>query len=128
MKKYLVVIALLLLAAVALTGCGQSPEKLNNRGNEAFADQDYENALLAYSGAQEDAPEMAEPYYNAANTHYRLEDYEQAQQQIEQALVSEEHLERPRPEQLLQSGQYLLPGPAVRSRHRGLQGSPAPEP
>jgi Ca-activated chloride channel family protein len=92
MKKYLVMIAFL-LAAVVLTGCSQSPEKLNNKGNEAFAEQDYEDALLAYSGAQENAPEMAEPYYNAANAHYRLQDYEQAQQQIEQALVGEEHLE-----------------------------------
>ena len=93
MKKHLVVIALLLLAAMALTGCGQSVEKLNNKGNEAFANQDYDSALLAYNDAQEDAPEMAEPYYNAANTHYRQEDYEQAQQQIERALVGEEHLE-----------------------------------
>jgi Ca-activated chloride channel family protein len=40
--------------------------------------------------AQEDAPEVAEPHYNAANSHYRLQDYEQAQGEIEQALVGEE--------------------------------------
>ena len=93
MKKLLITIPILLLAVVALAGCGGSAETLNNKGNEAFADQDYEGALTAYLGAQEDAPEMAEPHYNAANSHYRLEDYQQAQQEIEQALVGEERQE-----------------------------------
>ena len=90
MKKLLILIPILLLAVVALAGCGQSAETLNNKGNEAFADQDFEGALTAYLGAQEDVPEMAEPHYNAANSHYRMEDYQQAQQEIEQALVGEE--------------------------------------
>ena len=90
MKKLLILIPILLLAVVALAGCGQSAETLNNKGNEAFAEQDYEGALTAYLGAQEDVPEMAEPHYNAANSHYRMEDYQQAQQEIEQALVGEE--------------------------------------
>jgi len=90
MKKLLIFLPILLLAVVALAGCGQSAETLNNKGNEAFADQDYEGALTAYLGAQEDVPEMAEPHYNAANSHYRMEDYPQAQQEIEQALVGEE--------------------------------------
>ena len=33
---------------------------------------------------------MAEPHYNAANTHYRLEDYGQALGELEQALTSGE--------------------------------------
>jgi Ca-activated chloride channel family protein len=90
MKKLFVFIPILLLAVIALAGCGQSAETLNNKGNEAFAEQDYEGALTAYLGAQEDVPEMAEPHYNAANSHYRMEDYQQAQQEIEQALVGEE--------------------------------------
>jgi Ca-activated chloride channel family protein len=93
MKKTWLFIPILLLAALALTACGQSAEKLNNDGNEAFANQDYQGALMAYHQAQEEAPELAEPHYNEANTHYRLEDYEQAQQQIEQALVSGEDQE-----------------------------------
>jgi len=90
MKKLLIFLPILLLAVVALAGCGQSAETLNNKGNEAFADQDFQGALTAYLGAQEDVPEMAEPHYNAANSHYRMEDYQQAQQEIEQALVGEE--------------------------------------
>ena len=103
MKKLLFLIPVLLLSAVALTGCGASAESLNNKGNEAFAEQDYEGALTAYLQAQEDAPEVAEPHYNAANTHYRLEDYEQAQAKIEQALVGEE-----RQENLDQNSYYNL--------------------
>lgn len=103
MKKTWRFIPVLLLAALALTACGQSAEQLNNDGNQAFANQDYEGALAAYHQAQEDAPELAEPHYNEANTHYRLEDYEQAQQQIEQALVSGEG-----PEALDQSSYYNL--------------------
>ena len=90
MKKLLVWIPLLLLGALALTGCGSSAERLNNDGNEAFAEQDYEGALMAYHQAEEESPELAEPHYNAANTHYRQEAYDQAQQEIEQALVSDE--------------------------------------
>jgi Ca-activated chloride channel family protein len=90
MKKTLVFLPILLLAVLALAGCGQSAEKLNNEGNEAFASQDYEGAMMAYHQAQEEAPELAEPHYNAANTHYRQAGYEQAQQEIEQALVTEE--------------------------------------
>ncbi|HSR30318.1 MAG TPA: tetratricopeptide repeat protein [Anaerolineae bacterium] len=103
MRKTLVLISILLLAALAVAGCGQSAEKLNNKGNEAFASQDYQGALTAYRQAQEDVPELAEPHYNAANTHYRLEDYEQAQLRIEQALVSED-----RREALGQSSYYNL--------------------
>ncbi len=88
MKKRLVLIPLFLLAGLALIGCGSSAERLNNDGNEAFGEQDYEGAMLAYRQAQEESPELAEPHYNAANTHYRQEAYDQAQQEIEQALVS----------------------------------------
>jgi len=90
MKRPVVLIPFLFLAALALTGCGSSAEKLNNQGNEAFAAQDYDGALTAYNQAQEQSPKLAEPHYNSANTHYRQGAYDQAQQQIELALVSEQ--------------------------------------
>ena len=83
-KKFalLMIIAILLLAA-----CSPSAEELNNRGNKAFAGQDYKGALSAYQEAQDKSPETAESYYNAANTHYRRKDYQQAQQQLQQGLT-----------------------------------------
>jgi tetratricopeptide (TPR) repeat protein len=89
MKRLWIFVPVLLLVALALAGCGTSAEKLNAEGNEAFTEQNYEEALVAYTQAQEDAPELAEPYYNAANAYYREADYGQSQQQIEQALVGE---------------------------------------
>ncbi len=90
MKKLIVLAPTLLLLVLALASCGQSAERLNNDGNEAFANQDYTGSLVAYQQAAGESPELAEPHYNAANSHYRLEDYEQAQQEIEQALLGEE--------------------------------------
>ena len=86
MKKLIALAPVLLLLTLALASCGQSAEKLNNDGNDAFAAQDYAGSLVAYQQAVEESPELAEPYYNAANSFYRLEDYEQAQQGIEQVL------------------------------------------
>jgi Ca-activated chloride channel family protein len=83
----------LILVALALGACGQSAGRSNNAGNEAFENQEYDAALLAYHQAGDESPELAEPHYNAANTHYRLEDYENALAQIEAALVSEESTE-----------------------------------
>jgi Ca-activated chloride channel family protein len=90
MKKALLM-PLLILAALALVGCGSTAEKLNNEGNEAFAQEDYEGALLAYNQAQGESPELAEPHYNAASAHYKKEAYDQAQQEIEGALLAEQH-------------------------------------
>jgi len=103
MNRRLALIAILFLAALVLAGCGQSAGKLNSEGNKAFAEQDYDGALVAYQRAEEEAPQVAEPHYNAANTHYRTEDYEQARQEIEQALVGE-----PEQEGLDQNSYYNL--------------------
>ncbi len=127
MKKLIVLAPILLLLVLALASCGQTAETLNNEGNEAFANQDYTGALVAYQQAAGEAPELAEPYYNAANTYYRLEDYEQAQQGIEQALLGEESQPEPGPEQPLQPGQHILPDRAVRDGHRGVQRGAASE-
>jgi Ca-activated chloride channel family protein len=88
MKK--LVIPVLILLALAVAACGQSAEQLNKTGNEAFTNEDYSGALTAYLQAQDESPELAEPHYNAANSHYRLEAFDQAQQEIQQTLVNEE--------------------------------------
>ena len=89
MSKVKKLLPFMFVLALALVACGQSPQQLNNDGNEAFLEQDYPAALAAYEQAQTDSPDLAEPHYNAASVHYRQEDYEQAQEEIEQALVKE---------------------------------------
>jgi Ca-activated chloride channel family protein len=88
MKKILLPLALASL--LILTACGPSAEKLNNQGNEAFQNQDYPTALAAYQQAQGESPELAEPHYNAANSHYRQEQYEEAQKELEQTLAKDQ--------------------------------------
>lgn len=85
-KQHLIII----LIALTLASCGESVGKINNQGNEAYARQEYDSALEAYRNAQVESPDLAEPYYNAANTYYRQEDYQQAQLQNQQALRSAE--------------------------------------
>jgi len=82
MKRIIFLLALML----TVTACGQSAGRLNNKGNRAFADRDYAAALEAYQSAQAQAPDVAEPYYNAANAYYRQENYRQAALQAEQSL------------------------------------------
>jgi tetratricopeptide (TPR) repeat protein len=84
-KTQLIIIGLLVLF---LAACGADPAaKLNNEGNSAYDEQAYLEALELYQNAQIEHPELAEPYYNAANAFYRAGDYEQALAQMEQALL-----------------------------------------
>ena len=52
--------------------------KVNRDANQAFDDEDYQQALDGYERVSEEWPELPEPVYNAASAHYELEEYEQA--------------------------------------------------
>ena len=91
-----VAFAAIALAAIA---CGRAEPLANNRGNEAFAEQDYDGALLEYQAAQAENPERPELFYNSANVHYRNGDYQEARADIQQALLSAD-------ERLTQSGVF----------------------
>jgi Ca-activated chloride channel homolog len=56
-------------------------------GNQAYAAQDYETALQHYMAAQAQAPSQVEPAYNAANTYYRQNALDKAQQALEPMLA-----------------------------------------
>ncbi len=83
-KPYL--LFLILIFGLLLAACSPSAEKLNQDGNQAFTEQAYLEALEAYQNAQLESPELAEPYYNASNAYYRQGQYEQALEQLQQAL------------------------------------------
>lgn len=80
--------------SLLLAACSAPAEKLNLEGNEAYAEQAYLEALQLYQSAQIESPELAEPYYNAANAFYRQGDYPAALEQLQMALqyVDEESL------------------------------------
>lgn len=107
--KYLFILILLILT-LSLTACGASVEKLNKRGNEAYIKQMYEEALVAYQAAQIESPELAEPYYNAANTLYRQGNYAEAVKQLSYALSFADD------ESIKQSGLYNLGNNAYNSQ------------
>ena len=69
-----------------LAACSSPAEQLNQEGNQAFTEQAYLEALELYQSAQLESPELAEPYFNAANTYYRQGDYPTALEQMQMAL------------------------------------------
>ena len=90
------IIFLIVISASALlmAACSAPAEKLNQEGNQAFAEQAYLEALDLYQSAQVESPELAEPYFNAANSFYRQGDFPAALEQMQMALqyVDEEAL------------------------------------
>lgn len=74
--------ALFIVLLLSISACSPAPERLNNQGNRAFGQGDYDIALQDYLDAQAELPERVEPGYNAANTHYRQDDFQAAQQRL----------------------------------------------
>jgi Ca-activated chloride channel homolog len=56
-------------------------------GNQAYTAKNYDTALQRYTAAQTQAPGQVEPAYNAANTYYRQNVLDKAQQTLEQTLA-----------------------------------------
>ena len=86
MKKYYIILPILLLTALAMSACGSSVERTLDSGNQAYVEQDYQQAMEKYGQAMEMDPELGEPTYNLANTLYRLEAFEEAGQFLAQAI------------------------------------------
>ncbi|HSO27139.1 MAG TPA: tetratricopeptide repeat protein, partial [Anaerolineales bacterium] len=77
----------LLAGGLFLVTRNDSPAaRLLRQGNQAFASDNFMDALGLYQLAQTRFPELAEPFYNAANALYRQESYPDAIAQIDQAL------------------------------------------
>jgi len=77
---------LLLTLALLSVACAPEVTRHNSAGNELFATGAYDEALSAYRQAQVNDPDVAEPYYNAANALNRQGNLEGAQAQSGQAL------------------------------------------
>lgn len=92
-KKFIILIVIS-ASTLLMAACSAPAEKLNQEGNQAFAEQAYLEALDLYQSAQVESPELAEPYFNAANSYYRQGDYPAALEQMQMALqyVDEEAL------------------------------------
>jgi Ca-activated chloride channel family protein len=69
-----------------LSSCAPGIVQHNNAGNERFAQEAFDEAIAEYRQAQVDAPDQAEPYYNAANAYNRQSQFDAALAQAQQAL------------------------------------------
>lgn len=89
-----IILVLIFASAALLAACSAPAEKMNQEANQAFAEQAYLEALELYQSAQVKSPQLAEPYFNAANTLYRQGDFSAALEQMQTALqlVDEEGL------------------------------------
>ncbi|XP_054381070.1 tetratricopeptide repeat protein 12 isoform X3 [Pongo abelii] len=65
-------------------------DALKEKGNEAFAEGNYETAILCYSEGLEKLKDMKVLYTNRAQAYMKLEDYEKALVDCEWALKSRE--------------------------------------
>jgi len=90
-----------LIAVVFLSACGPSAARYNNQGNQEFAAEKYDEALNGYTSAQQEDPDLAEPYYNAGNAFHRKDDFEAAIARTQQSL-------RTADDELAQQGHYNL--------------------
>lgn len=98
---------LLLILFLLLPGCAGA-QQINQRGNQAFANRDYENALRDYLIAQAALPGQPEPGYNAANTLYQQGDLLAAQQRMLGAIAVMEASDMEDAEPLLQDAYFNL--------------------
>lgn len=79
--------ALALLLLLFGAGCAGSAAGKVAEGNDEFAREAYEAAWAQYQAAQIEEPELAEPYYNAANALYRQGKYDEALAEMQKALA-----------------------------------------
>ena len=82
----LLVIGVLIAGLVVTNNGGTAVAKLNQAGNDQFYADSYDEAWGMYQSAQMENPELAEPYYNAANALYKQGLYEEALAQMGMAL------------------------------------------
>jgi tetratricopeptide (TPR) repeat protein len=81
-------VAFLLCASIIVSACAPGAVRHNNTGNERFVEGAYSEAIAAYRRAQVEDPELAQPYYNAANAYNRQAQLGAALFQAQQALKS----------------------------------------
>jgi tetratricopeptide (TPR) repeat protein len=84
-NRALIFVTLLSLVLLA-SACKPSAEKLIQDGNDQFEEEAYLEALAVYQQANFEDPELAEPYYNAANALYRQGAYGEALTLMQEAL------------------------------------------
>jgi hypothetical protein len=66
----------------------ESPSALVNKGNSAYENKQYDEALKAYDAAGVDKPDSAEIYFNKGAVYYRQGEYDKAKQSWEKSALN----------------------------------------
>lgn len=82
MKKLFIILTLILSCSLY----AQTPQQLFEKGNKAYAQNDYQGAIKAYSAILESGNTSAELYYNLGNAYYRIDEFGMAILNYERAL------------------------------------------
>lgn len=77
---------ILFLAPHALHAENESPAKLNNQANKLYKSGEFQSALETYNAANEAQPDTPEISYNRALAHYKLNQFTEANNLLNQAL------------------------------------------
>ena len=77
------------IAALALTGFGDPAYFANQRGNEKYNEQKYDEALKEYLDAQSGEPDEKSIDYNLGGAYYKMGRYGEAARAYERAMSSE---------------------------------------
>jgi len=78
----------LFLVMMVCVGCGTDTTRRIDDGNRLHNRGAYQSAVRAYQSAQVGAPDQPEAYYNAASSLLALDEYLQAIEVLEQALLT----------------------------------------
>ena len=85
-----VAIYIMLLMCPFFLGLGDPVVTKNNKGNEHFAKEEYNDALAAYQDALLEDPESPELHFNIGNVLYKGERYGEAMEKYRRALSSDD--------------------------------------
>lgn len=83
-KKYRIIAVLLLVIIPAQMVLAESVEEMVRRGNNKYAEGNFNEAINEYDQALVDKPEAPRPKFNKANSYYRLDDLAKAMDLYEQ--------------------------------------------
>ena len=92
MKKKLTHLSLFFILSGALFNVIASPTSLIDKGNRAFQQGSYDEALIAYEAASIEAPESPHIYFNKGTIFYMQGDYQKATDMFEQAALKTKDL------------------------------------
>ena len=88
MLKRILMISIYLPILVLFSGFIQTTSGLNQKGSKLYEEKHYESALDSYRKAQIKSPDNPTVRYNLGTTLYQLDQFQEAETQLEQALAN----------------------------------------